>query len=159
MPKEYRVNGNDREDLESGVARSLTTPVFSGAAKTLTAEDSGALCLFSTAAGYTYTLPAAAVGLYFDFLITTTITSSAAKVICTAGDFILGSFLQSPDGTDPVAAFAADGAADLAISMNGTTTGGYAGDWFTLTAISSTQWAITGFGLATGSEATPVATS
>jgi hypothetical protein len=133
--------------------------VVKNGAATLTADESGALCLFSTAAGYTYTLPAAAPGLWFDFLITTTITSVAAKVICASGDFILGSFLQSPDGTDAVAAHAANGSTHVAWSANGTTTGGYAGDSFRLTAISTTQWVIQGLGLATGSEATPFATS
>lgn len=136
--------------------------VFAGAAKTLTQDDSGALCMFSTAAGYAYTLPAITaenIGMWFDFLITTTITSVAARTACTAGDFIFGSFIQSPDGTALLAAFAADGTTHLAISMNGTTTGGYAGDSYRLTAINATQWAIQGLGLATGTEATPFATS
>ena len=136
--------------------------VFSGAARTLDAADSGALCLFSTAAGYTYTLPAATaenIGVWFDFLITVTITSVAAKTICASGDFIVGSFFQSPDGTDAVAAHAFNGTTHVAISENGTTTGGYAGGSYRLTVINATQWAIQGLGLATGSEATPAATS
>lgn len=130
------------------------------AATTLTAADSGALCVWDTAAGFLYTLPAAAEGLWFDFVVAVTITSSAAKVICAAGDFILGSFLQIPDTAAQAVYHAANGTTHVAWSGNGTTTGGYSGDSFRLTAISGTQWVIhNGIGLATGSEATPFATS
>ena len=159
MPREYLVNGNQRLDINSGVEEDFTQPVLSGIGRTLTVDDSGALCLFSTAAGYTYTLPPAQKGLWFDFLIVVTNTTPVDRVACTTGDFILGAFMQSPDGTDPIALMVADGAADLAWESDGTTTGGYAGDRFTLTAINSTQWVIQGFGLATGSEATPIKTS
>jgi hypothetical protein len=129
------------------------------AAATLTADDCGALCLFNLAAGFTYTLPAAQKGLWFDFLVTVTVTSVAAKVICASGDFILGGFIQSPDGTDDLAVHAANGTTHVSWNGNGTTTGGYQGDFFRLTAISGTQWVIQGLGLATGSEDTPFATS
>lgn len=132
--------------------------VKTGAA-TLTAAESGALCLFNAAAGFTYTLPATAVGLWFDFLVTVTVTSVAAKVITPASSFIVGSFLQIPDTAAQIVAHAANGTTHVSWNGNGTTTGGYAGDRFRLTAISSTVWAIEGIGLATGSEATPFATS
>lgn len=134
-------------------------PVYAGAARTLTAADSGAMCLFSTAAGYTYTLPAAEPGLWFDFVVHTTITSSAAKVITASGDFLVGNFIQSTDSTYTSASHAADGSTIVAWSGNGSTTGGLIGDWFRVTAISETQWHIYGMGRATGSEASPFATS
>lgn len=136
--------------------------VFAGAARTLTQDDSGALCQFSTAAGYAYTLPAITaenLGIWFDFLVTTTITTVGARAVCATGDFIFGSFIQSPDGTTLLAAHPANGTTHLAIDMNGTTTGGYSGDHYRLTAINATMWAVQGVGLATGTEATPFATS
>lgn len=133
--------------------------VIKNGAATLAAGESGALCVFSTAAGYTYTLPAARSGLWFDFLVTTTITSVGAKVICASGDFIVGSYLQIPDTAAQIAAHAANGSTHVSWNGNGTTTGGYAGESFRLTAISASQWAISGIGLATGTEATPFATS
>jgi hypothetical protein len=133
--------------------------VYTGA-RVLTAESNGALCVWNTAAGYTYTLPAAATGLYFDFVVATTITSVGAKVVTASGDFIIGSILQIPDTAAQIVARAADGSTHTSWNGNGTTTGGYAGDSFRLTAISASQWVIhNGIGLATGSEATPFATS
>ena len=134
--------------------------VKTGGAATLTREDSGGLCVFSTAAGYAFTLPKAEQGLWFDFVVSIDITSVAAKVLtASATEFILGSFIQSPDGTALLAAHNANGTTIRSWNGNGTTTGGYAGDHFRLTAISSTVWVIQGVGLATGAEATPFATS
>mgnify|MGYP001568121463 CR=1 FL=1 len=136
--------------------------VFSGAAKILTAADSGALCLWTTAAGYLFTLPAITVeniGMWFDFNVHTTITSVGAKVITSSGDFLVGSFIQSPDSTTLLAAHAANGTTHVSWNGDGTTTGGYSGDFFRVTSINGTQWLIFGLGLATGTEATPFATS
>jgi hypothetical protein len=134
--------------------------VVKNAATTLTAADSGAVCVWGAAAGYLYTLPTAQAGLSFDFVVAVTISSSAAKVItASTSEFILGSFLQIPDTAAQIVARNADGSTIRAWSGNGSTTGGWAGDSFRLTAISATQWVISGIGLATGTEATPFATS
>lgn len=133
-------------------------PIFR-AAQVLTSEHNGALCVFAAAAGYTFTLPAAQLGLWFDFVVEVTITSVGARTECASGDFLLGNFIQSTDGTYTSANHAANGTTHLAISMNGTTTGGLAGDWYRVHAISGTQWEIYGMGRATGTEATPFATS
>ena len=131
------------------------------AAATLTAEESGALCLWNAAAGFTYTLPAPQVGLTFDFLVTVSVTSVAAKVITNAGTvFLVGGFLQHPDAAADVSVVrAANGTTHVAWSGNGTTTGGLIGDTVSVTCISATQWAVSGYGTATGAEATPFATS
>lgn len=145
--------GPDR--LQPTTARRVYT-----SATTLTAADSGALCVWNAAAGFTFTLPTAYAGLWFDFVVGVTATSSAHKVItASASEFIVGAFLQVPDGAAQIVARAADGSTIRAWSANGTTTGGYQGDSFRLTAISATQWVISGIGLATGTEATPFATS
>ena len=134
--------------------------VVKDAVTVLTAADSGALCVWLTAAGYLFTLPAPQVGLWFDFLVRTTITSVGAKVITDAGtSFITGSFLQIPDTAAQAVYHLANPAATRAWNGNGTTTGGYSGDNFRLTCISTTLWAISGVGLATGTEATPFAAS
>jgi hypothetical protein len=129
------------------------------AAATLTAADSGALCLFNAAAGFTYTLPAAKKGLYFDFIVTTTVTSSVARIACASGDFLLGTILQGTDSTYTQAARSADGATHLAWEGNGSTTGGIVGDTVHVVAISDTQWAVWGYNNATGTEATPFKTT
>lgn len=150
VPKHYGGGSwerfGSRRDVKTGAA-------------TLTAADSGALCLFNNAAGFTYTLPPAEVGLWFDFLVTVTVTSSVARVACAAGDFLLGTINQGTDGTYTQAQRAADGAADLAWEGNGSTTGGIKGDWLHVVAISGTQWAVYGYSNATGTEATPFKTT
>jgi hypothetical protein len=131
-----------------------------GATRTLTAKESGALCLFDRAAGVVYTLPAPVVGMEFEFATTVTITSNAAKVITnSASVFLLGvvNIILVAAATTLAAAF--NGTTHVAISSNGTTTGGVIGDRFKVTALSSTQWAITGIVSGSGSLATPAATS
>jgi hypothetical protein len=157
MPREYQVNGNTKT-TPAGTPMFSFRPVYSEA-RTLTAEDNGALCVFNTAAGYTYTLPPAQKGLWFDFMVLTTITSIGAKTICSSGDFLLGTFMQSSDGTFVTVPRDADGTTIVSINMNGTTGGGYKGDWYSVVALSDTQWYIWGFGGATGTEITPFATS
>ncbi len=146
----------------NGVQLYQKRKVFSGAARILGVADSGALCVWSTAAGYLYTLPAITaddVGVFFDFYVGIDITSVGAKVITATGDFIYGSFIQSPDSTTLLAAFNANGTTIVSWNGNGSTTGGYAGDFFRLTAWDATRWLIQGLGLATGTEASPFATS
>lgn len=131
-----------------------------GATRTLLAKESGALCLFDRAAGIVYTLPAPVVGMEFEFQTTVTITSNAAKVITNASTvFLLGvvNIVLVAAATTLAAAF--NGTTHVAISSNGTTTGGVIGDRYKLTAVSATQWAITGLVSGSGSLATPAATS
>ena len=143
------------------VTGTLSSPrVVKTAAATLTASDSGALCVFNSAAGDIYTLPTAAAGLWFDFAVAVTITSNAAKVItASASEFLVGGYLQIPDTAAQIVSRSADGTTIRAWSGNGSTTGGIKGDFFRLVGISATQWVISGIGLATGAEATPFATS
>lgn len=133
----------------------------SGATVTLTAEQSGSLVLMDRAAGIVFTLPAPAVGMEFEFLATVAVTSNAYKVITNAGTvFMVGAVIM---GDVTVAqsgdVFEADGTTIVALSEDGATKGGLLGDNFTLTAISSTQWAIRGVLHGAGTLATPFATS
>jgi hypothetical protein len=158
-----RLNGGTTDGcVATGLHREIIQSV--GATRTLKAEESGALCVFDAADGVVFTLPEAAEGMYFDFFVKTTITSNAAKVITnSAAEFISGAISFAGDAsttlTNVISAFAADGATHVAISSNGTTTGGKAGTRFRLTAISSTIWAIDGVVVGSGTVATPFATS
>lgn len=150
----YSSNGTAFKSAASGLLVPKT------AATTLTAADNGKTCFFNSAAGDIYTLPAPVAGLRFKFVVLVTITSNAAKVITDAAStFLLGTFIQSTDGTYTSASQAANGTTIVAISMNGSTTGGLVGDWWEVVCISATQWGIWGMGRATGTEATPFATS
>lgn len=132
-----------------------------GATRTLAPEESGALCLFDRAAGNVYTLPAPQVGMQFEFSTTVLVTSNAAKVITDAATtFIVGSLMGgSLTVADSGDVFQADGTTIRSVSMGGSTTGGLVGGSFTLTGISSTQWRIKGDFVASGTVATPFASS
>lgn len=130
------------------------------AATTLTAKQSGALVLMDAAAGFTITLPAPVVGMYFDFLQTITQTSSTQKIITSASTiFILGYAALVSQSAATAEAFTFDGSTHIAVTMNGTTTGGYAGTKIRLTALSATIWAIESVIIGSGTLATPASTS
>ena len=132
-----------------------------GATRTLLPGESGALCLFDRAGGSVYTLPTPKEGMWFEFATTVTITSGAAKVITAtpASQFILGTvFGYTTDATE-IDGFSADGATHVAISSNGSTTGGVIGDRYTLV-YTGGVWLIGGnIFCGTATPATPFATS
>lgn len=132
------------------------------ATRKLTAAESGSLCLFDRAAGVVYTLPTPVIGMVFEFATTVTVTSNAAKIITNvpASEFILGTvFGYTTDATE-IDGFSANGSTHVAVSSNGSTTGGVIGDRYTVTAISSTQWLIEGnIFCGTSTPADPFATS
>lgn len=137
------------------------------AAATLTVAQSGSVCLFNLAAGFLYTLPvitAADLGTRFRFIVTVSATSVAHKVITPASVFLIGQLLEGILDTTPAANpgpkfYTADGSASRSVSMAGTTTGGLIGTDFNVIAISTTQWALSGVVAASGTIATPIATS
>lgn len=132
-----------------------------GATYTLTAKESGALCLMDRAAGVVYTLPTPVLGMQFEFEATVAVTTNAYKVITAAAtQFLLGSVIMG-DATIATSGdvFEADGTTIVAISEDGATKGGLIGDRFTVTAISATQWVIHGVLRGTGTLATPFSTT
>ena len=131
-----------------------------GATRTLKNEESGALCLFDVATGLIYTLPASPnEGTWFEFNTTVTITSAAAKTITAGSKFILGAILGYTTDATETDGFSADGSTHVAISSNGSTTGGVIGDNYRLT-YNGTVWIITGnIFCGTSTPATPFATS
>ena len=132
-----------------------------GATRKLKANESGSLCLLDRAAGVVYTLPTPIVGMNFDFLVSVSITSNAGKVITAAStQFLLGGVIMG-DVTITTSGdyFEANGTTHVALSANGSTTGGLLGERFTVTAISTTQWVIHGVCHGAGTLADPFATS
>ena len=137
--------------------------VLSGQASTvtLTAAQSGYTALFDSAAGIVYTLPAPVVGMTFDFIVVTTITSNAAKVITNTGTVLLigDIFTTATDSSNATKGWVGNGSSHIAVSMNGTTTGGYQGAILQFKCVSSTLWEVSGSTPATGTVATPFSTS
>ena len=145
-----KVPGQHRPVIGEGVAT-----------RALKASESGALCLFDTAAGVTYTLPTPVAGMEFTFMPTVKTTGTYKVITKTvASEFILGTIFGYTTDVTEIDGFVADGTSIVAIAHNGTTTGGDAGGRYTFTAISTTQWLITGnmYG-GTATPQTPFATS
>ncbi len=132
-----------------------------GATRTLNENESGSVCLFDRASGIVYTLPTAKVGATFDFMVTTTITSNAAKVITGAGtELLIGGYTSvDTDTANAVAVFDGNGSTHVAVSMNGTGTGGRQGTYLRFTCLSATRWMVEGMVMCSGSPATAFATS
>jgi hypothetical protein len=130
------------------------------ATRTLVAKESGSLCLFDTATGVTYTLPPPAIGMFFEFAATVAWSSGVYKFITSAAtEFLVGAVTSANSAATTAEAFLANGTTHRAVSMAGTTTGGFTGDRFRVIAISSTQWLLEGVYSNTGTAATPIATS
>ena len=134
-------------------------PVYGSAAgTTLTQAGSGATFLFDTAAGITYTLPAPVVGAVFDFVVTTSVTSSNHKVITNAGTVLLQGAIIGATTTASVFE-SVIGSSNIAVTMNGSTTGGLVGTNLSFKCLSATLWQVSGTNFGSGSPATPFATS
>lgn len=166
----------------TGVATFTAAPVFTaaptgqvkvavtasgGAARTLTAANSGSVNLFDAATSISYTLPAPVVGLYYDFLWTALETGGQAHVIITdAGTTFVAGYVNmisdvnvTPSATLGPKGFAGDGSTHIKVSMNGTTTGGGIGTLLRATCVSATVWYITGIVRSpSGTIATPFST-
>lgn len=144
---------------QTGFSRPIIQGV--GATRTLTTDESGALCLLDSAAGVVYTLPPPTwIGMEFEFAVTVSRTSNAHKIITDAATtFLVGAVGMLNNGAATGEAFSADGTTIRALSSNGTTTGGIIGDRYRVTAISLTQWSIAGVLVQSGTAATPFATS
>jgi hypothetical protein len=148
-------NGNPSGCVAPGIHREV---ISEGAAtRTLLAEESGALCLFDTAAGVAYTLPAPVKGMTFDFgtKITGTgtysITTNAGTVFLTGGVQI-GSLtlLESAD------AFTANGSSHVSIVMDADTKGRIKGGGVVrFVGLSSTLWHVSGWLVGAGTLADP----
>lgn len=132
-----------------------------GATRTLTAAESGALVYLAKADGVVITLPATALGLTYDFIVNTSVTSNAYKLSTAVQgtEFFDGTINSLQDAAVASTVFTADGSTHDNVSMNGTTTGGLIGTWLKVTCTAANKWTVSGFNRASGTEATPFATS
>jgi hypothetical protein len=134
--------------------QSITTATYAP-----TAAQTGYIFTLNRASGSTVTLPASVVGTTYTFIIGTALSSSAYKIITNAGTIFLcgGVFF---DKSLTMTRYDADGSTILSLNLNGTTTGGASvGDQVTITCVSATEWTVSGVVTASGTLATPFATS
>lgn len=141
----------------------MYAPINYTASATLGPADANAPITVNAAAGLTLILPAAtATGRRYEILIGTTITSNSVVIrVASASDWMAGQiFVSSDNAADAAIAFetatGAIGSRSDTITLNGTTTGGLAGDRIVLVDIGAGQWELTGWTSATGTEVTPL---
>lgn len=150
-----------REQLPNS---TLTRNVISGlgATRTLNANETDSLIILDRAAGIVVTLPTAAPGLEFEFMVSVTNTTPSYKIITSVGtELLVGQILGcDTDTSDAVAIWKSLVAtSNIAVTMNGTTTGGIKGDKIKFTCLNATTWVVDGYVNSNGTVATPFATS
>ncbi len=146
--------------VATGMHREVISSV--GATRTLLPKESGALCLLDKADGMTWTLPTPVLGMQFEFFTTVAVSGGTIKIVTAtpASEFLVGALLSYTIATASPAGFSANGTNIVSIAMQtGGTYGGLLGTRILLTAISTTQWAVTGAIVGAGTIVTPFATS
>ena len=139
------VNGGIRSGLDTVTAATLT----------LTELDSGKTIVLNKADGITVTLPAATgTNNRFFFVVQTTITSNNTIIqVVNSSDIFIGSIINVVDSTSE-SIWPSAGDSDT-ITLNGTTTGGIAGDYFEIIDIATGIFFIKALSKSTGTAATP----
>lgn len=135
-----------------------------GATRSLNENESGSVVLLDRAAGIVVTLPTAKPGIHFDFIVTTTVTTNAYKIITAAGtELLIGGYTNvDTDTSNAVAVFLANGTNHVSVNMTATGSnaqGGIQGTKLRFTCLSSTRWEVEGMVEAGGTVASAFATS
>ena len=137
--------------------------------KTVTTADSGTTYLLNRAAGITVTLPTAAVGLQYSFIIGTTFTGSLSIDAAAAVDIYSASsnlliWDKDAPGTVSAKQFYADGSDDDKMTMDADTKGRFIGGKINLLGIATggqgsatAVWHMDGLVYGDGTLATPFA--
>lgn len=140
-----------------GVAMQVINPA--GTTKNLLVGESGALCIFGNAAGQIYNLPvigANDIGMFFEFSVTISGTSNSYTINTSdASTFIGGGLLAASTTAGDEDLFPATIASDVAITLDADVDGRLGGGYFSLTAISVTEWAVGGITVSVPTALTP----
>lgn len=142
-------------DINGGLRTGLTA--VTDATLTLTEADSGKTIILNKADGIALTLPAATgTNNKFLFIVQTTITSSSTTIkVADTTDIFIGSISNvDTDTTNAVAIWPSAADSDT-ITLDGSTTGGRAGDYFEIIDIATNTFFIKGLTKGTGTVATP----
>ena len=95
------------------------------------------------------------VGIEYRFLMLTSSGSSTTIGSATVGDIMIGSMVQGKAGLGAVHVFEPNGSSNYQLVFNGTTTGGVAGSYFSITAVFANRYLVQGVNLGSGTLATP----
>ncbi len=129
---------------------------ITSATATLGRNQSGSIVRLDRAAGIVITLPAARAGLWYDFLVKTSVTSNAYAVVAAGSTKVSGTLVASLDDTASKS-FVGNGSTHVKVTTNGTTTGGRVGTYFRAFC-NGTTWTFNGENVSSGSTATPFST-
>ena len=135
-----------------------TPPLAVGASATITAVSAGKTILLNTASGSVATLPAATgSGDIYYFVVTTTATSNAHKILAASGsDYMNGIATGQNANTAKVFSSAASTNHSIQMPFAGTQpSGGFIGDWFEVTDVAINLWQVTGMYQAGTTPTTP----
>jgi len=149
--------------LELNRAADVSTRIVNATAATLAVTEAahdGRTIVLDLAAGIAVTLPAAAAGLRFRFVVKTTFTGAASIKSVSGADIMIGHALMGNDTNDTVVDFQS-----LAVTTNDTidlfgtanSTGGIAGQIVEIEGLATNLWFVEIRGDAAGTEATPFA--
>lgn len=139
------------------------TRVVNATASTLTvteASHSDKTIVLDRAGGIAVTLPVAAAGLKFKFIVKTTFTGAASIKSVAGTDIMIGNALLGNDSDNTTVLWQAVAASTLdTIDLFGTanSTGGIAGQVIEITGLAANLWHVSIVGDAAGTEATPFA--
>tara|TARA_Y100000034_G_C6651445_1_gene285156 strand:+ start:112 stop:567 length:456 start_codon:yes stop_codon:yes gene_type:complete len=140
----------------SGVSNLDNKVEFLTASRTLTANDSGKVLVLSVAGGLTVTLPSAAPGLNYKFIVGTTFTTAGLINTAATDELYVGTLmLVDPATATDMNAFSADVSNDDTIDLGTAAQGWLQGGMFNIVGISDTRWHVDGLLVGDGSLATP----
>ena len=154
--------GNGPLMTVSGLRR--TVEAITAATKTLVAADSGKIFTLDRAGGIAITLPAAAAGYFFDFVVTTTFTGTWQIDAASDADVLQGGcWIVDKDNVDSHVAvnagatigFSTPAAADHQFVADGDTKGRFLGSRLTYLAASDSKWIVDGVIFGDGTLALP----
>jgi len=150
---------NNGELTGDVIGAVMATPPIAVTGATLTCTrdvHAGRMNVINAAAGCAITLPnATGTGSVYRFMVGTTITSNSTTIkVNNATDVMSGRAYVISDNTAAVLGYAT-AASDDTITLNGTTTGGYAGDVIEITDAIAGTFLVEVHTKATGTEATP----
>lgn len=144
-------------DRVADTSARIVNATASTLAVTEAAHD-GKTIVLDRAAGIAVTLPAAAVGLKFRFIIKTTFTGAASIKSATGADIMVGYALMGNDSDNTVVRWpvvAADTADTIDLLGTANSTGGLAGQEIEIEGLAANLWFVKIVGDAAGTEATP----
>ena len=140
----------------SGVSNLDNKVEYLTASRTLVADDSGKVLVLSVAGGLTVTLPSAAPGLNYKFIVGTTFTTAGQINTAATDELYVGTLmLVDPATATDMNAFSADVSNDDTIDLGTAGQGWLQGGMINIVGISDTRWHVDGLLVGDGTLATP----